>query len=326
MAKKIFVDGLDLGTQIKDEPFVLRKIGNVNKDGKVPLLISDRSGECSGECLEGVAKQITDGNVYNITAVIIARQRKPFLCVKKVTATTEYRPVELYGGLSAQKIGDYIAEINSMKSMVSHPGFKSLLDIALSENILKQLSRTPVTVAYYGTYAGGSLASCCVVSRMVLSSMASYTKHGNGFTSKEPDWQLLLTASLLHTVGRLRFFDNEDPFKRSLLGYNMPYSSILQSMLDEFIRTHQIALQEQDYVNLTNVLTCAVDDHSSFKAAVKEGSILRSMIGLYAECDAVDYEITNHDASENAGESYFFSPRLNRYLYNINSTPNKEAP
>ena len=94
----------------------------------------------------------------------------------------------------------------------------------------------------------------------------------------------------------------------------MNYFSTLQHSIETVIYKCNISISEDDIANLLNVLAVAVSNRTDTKAVSKDGSVLRHVIHLYGECDAIDYQMANHEAEE--GEEYFYSRGLRRYLVN----------
>lgn len=317
MAKTVFVENLTIGEQISEQVFGLKEIWP-EKDGKVRLTLLDKTGEvkaCISNALSNTFQLANYvGNVISVSGVVLAEKRLPYVVIKSLNVDgIDYRPTDIFNGLSEEKIAEYIADICALKEYVRHPGYKALCDACLTEDVLRKMSTVPVTIGYYGTYAGGALAATCAVTRMALSTMSSYVKRGNGFTTRKPDWSLLVCGALLHAYGRIFYFDEHDVFKKSVLGVTMNYFPILQNAIEDVIRKNDILLSPRDLGNLLNLLSVAVADSSGNKAISKDGSILRHIIGLYSECDAVDWELTHHEAQE--GEEYFYAPRLERYLF-----------
>jgi len=159
---------------------------------------------------------------------------------------------------------------------------------------------------------GGALAATCSVTYMVMSIMASYVYKSNGLYTRMPGWSTLLTASLLHAFGRIDYCDQKDPFKKSAIGLSMNYFCTLHQSIVSVIFRNNISISDSDLANLLNVLSVAVSGRTDTKAVTKDGSILRNVINLYGECDAIDYMMANHTAEE--GEEYFFAKKLRRYL------------
>jgi hypothetical protein len=144
--------------------------------------------------------------------------------------------------------------------------------------------------------------------------MAAYVHKGNGITTRMPDWDLMLCATLLHAYGRIDYCSDIDPFKKSARGVAMNYMSTLQHAIETVIIKDGIGLSEQEIANLLNILSVSVTTKTDTRAVSKEGAIVRYVLRLYAECDAIDYQLANHTPEE--GEEYFYSRRLSRYLMN----------
>lgn len=319
MGKRKYVRDLVIGEAMEGENFVLKSMADKPKDGRIAVTLSDKTG-----CVEGrIPPQVSDlawlkdhvNMVLNVKAIVLCEGKTPFLLIKEATEESDFKPCELYQGLKPEKVKQYIEDIEELKGYVKHPGYRALLDAALTKENLEEMGLTPATLNFYGRYAGGALAATDSITRMVAQSMQSYTRRSNGLTNRNPSWDVLLTACLLHQFGRLTYFD-ETHFKRSELGVALGYFPTLQTALQDVIRENAVPLTKQEIANLLNILDCSVSSKTETKAVSKEGPILRSMIRMYAECDSIDWEAANHEPAENEG-AYYYNPKLNRYVMEV---------
>lgn len=315
--KTTFCSELILGTAFENQPFVLESIGHTLND-KVAVTLSDRSGSANGCISKALFSQLSlsqcIGKVFFISAAVLVEMKQPLIVIRSMSECTEYQPAELFSGLSESMIATYTKNIQELKARVKNANYRRLLDICLSDSNLNRLSKLPASLNGHGLYIGGCLAATAVVTDLALYDGARYAKLANGIYSVAPNWDLLITAGLLHTYGMFRFYDENDPFKKSVMGVRMNYFPILQSSLERTMIEQGISLTDEEFGNLINVLQVAVGGKTTTKAISKDGSILRHTISLYRECDIMDYTAANHLPVE--GESFFYDRRSRRYFIN----------
>lgn len=315
--KTTYCSELILGTAFENQPFVLEHIGHTSGD-KIAVTLSDRSGYANGCIPKTLASQIAleqgIGKVYLISAAVLVDMKQPLIVIRTIAECTEYQPAELFSGLSEGMIATYTKNIQELKARVKNANYRKLLDICLSDSNLNRLSQLPASLNGHGLYLGGCLAATAVVTDLALYEGARYAKLANGIYSVAPNWDLLITSGLLHTYGMFRFYDENDPFKKSVMGVRMNYYPILQSSLERTLIEQDILLTDEEFGNLINVLQVAVGGKTSTKAITKDGCILRHTISLYRECDIMDYTAANHLPEE--GESFFYDRRSRRYFIN----------
>ena len=315
--KTIYCNELILGTAFENQPFVLESIRR-NTSDRIAITFSDRSGVANGCITKSIASEIhldqCIGKVFNISAAILVDAKQPLIVVRSISETNDYQPAELFSGLSEDMIQTYTKTIQELKNRVKNPNYRALLDVCLSAENIAKLGALPASHNGHGLYVGGCLAATAVITDLALYDGARYAKLANGIYSAAPNWDLLITAGLLHTYGRFQFYDGNDPFKKSVMGIRMNYFPILQSSLERTILEQKITLTEEEFGNLINVLQVAVSGKTSTRAITKDGSILRHTISLYRECDMMDYTAANHLSAE--GEDFFYDKRSRRYYIN----------
>lgn len=312
--KQIYANQMVFGTELNKQPFYLKKITEL-PGNQASVTLSDKTGTVEGfvqdiSLLAGVSQHI--GKAVSVSGRVMPEKRMPKLYILNLQLTTDYTPSDLNGGLEPERAAELIAMIKEVRKKITHAGYLQLIDNCLTDEVLQQYAKLPATHGLYGTYLGGALAATCTVTYMVMSSMAAYVKRGNGFSTKPPKWNVLLTASLLHAYGMIDYCDASDPFRKTARGVVMDYFSTLQHSLESVIIRKNIPLTDMEIANLLNILNVAVSRKTSSRSVSKDGAILRSILFLYGECDRIDMEIQNHQVTE--GEEFFYSPKLNRYL------------
>lgn len=316
--KKLFVKDLKIGMPILNELFCIKEFSAE----KGTFILTDRSGSVDALLVEPTDAlleliQTNIGSVFEVSGAVLNNpsQTTALSCLVKVrelSLASEFRPEDIFDGISPERVEFYIQQINAAKENIHHKGYRQLVDYCLSEETLRKLGNYPATHAFYGVYVGGALAATCSVTWMCMNCLASYVKRGNGISTQPPDWSLLVSAGLLHQIGRLKYFDENDPFKKSTRGVILNYFSTLQSTIEDAIRCNNFELSEEDIAKLLNTLNVATSGRTDTKAITKDGTVLRYILHLYSECDAYDWLSANHVKAE--GETFYYDTTLRRYV------------
>lgn len=313
---KKMLKSLVISESVTCEPFLLKEIkGHIVDKDTLSFVLADASGDMPAEVSTAVISEAAlsqlNNTVVAATGIVLARGRVPYLKVTELSVAEKFVSAEVLPGLPKAKVEECISDIHTLMGMIQNPHYAALVRAALTEENLRKLATLPATLNYYGRYNGGALAATNAVARMVTSSMASYTKRGNGMTTKDPSWSCLISASLLFTFGRMKYYTSTAPYKKSSAGAALGYFPCLQSCIEDVIRANNIPITQDEISLLLNVLNVSVSDKTEAKAVSKDGTILRHIIGLYAECDAYDWEIATADDTE---DSIHYSGKLKRYV------------
>lgn len=295
MSKK-FVKDLVVGESVNDV-YILSELSE-DKNGDYSITLSDKTGTINGLLPKSCFSRGMDtlvGAPVTFCGIVTNMGKSPYLKCRSLAIATCYKMSELVSGLSPAKKEEYIAIIRSIQEYIKNPHYKSLVDVCLTDEVLEKLATLPATLASYGRYAGGALASCAVISDMAVYIGKIYWKLGNGIYSRDFQWSLLLTAALLHTYGNIRYITADVPFKKTDVGNSMGLLAILQQSLQEICVSKQLTITDEEFADLINTLHASIYGTSSIKAVNKEGVMLRHIISLYNECDVFDHEVANAD-------------------------------
>lgn len=310
------VKNIVIGEKVENAYVILKTLHL--KNGVYVATFADKSGNVEGLIREDLVTEEVKSSIKG--AVCITAVSKPgnelsvLLQVKQIRKAEpgEYKSSELFDGLSEEKISEYKEIIRMCQSHVFHDGMAQLLKVTLTEENLDKLASMPATLNFYGIYKGGALAGSALISRMVLDCGIDYVKFFNGLHQRNIDWSLLLTSSLLNTFGVLKYLTPEAPFRKTQMGVDRGYPSILQSMLERIVYENNIPLSEEELSKIINVITCSVSSKTGVKATTKEGILLRHTLALYAELDMLDYGVSEYEPKDDE-ETYFFNSKLRRY-------------
>lgn len=310
--KQKYIKDLTIGESLNKEIFSIKNLCE-EKNGEKKMVLADNSGAANASvALCNLQCELLEGSVVEISGLVLAEGRDRLLRIKEIAICTDFLPAELFQCLSQTTKDECKAGINDLKSKIMHPGYRALVDACLTDAVLDRMAELPATLNLYGKYNGGALVATNAVGHMALTSMVAYSKRGNSLTTTPPSWSALTTASLLFLYGNIEFFTPQPPYKRTKVGIDMGYASLLQKMIEDAIHKNNILLSDADLAKLLNILKSSVEDKTSVKATSKDGAILRHTISLYSDCDSFDWELATH---EDAGENgYFYSTHLNRYV------------
>lgn len=305
-----------IAEKVSDMCVCLKRLSE--KDGVYHAVFSDVTTSVDGlirsDLVTDEIKSCVGGAVKLSAVVKPGAGREPIFNVKQIKKAnqSEYKSSDLFDGLSEEKIAEYISIIKQSMNQVKHEGFRRLLEVSLTDETLEKLSHMPATLAYYGRYKGGALAGAAVITKMVKDCGIDYVMHFNALHQGNVNWSLLLTASLLNTLGVLNYITPEVPFSKTAVGIERGYCSVLQSMLEKLVYQHNVPVSDVDLSRLLNVINCAVAQKTSVKATSKEGILLRHVLAMYAELDMLDFGINEHE-KETEEETHFYNAALRRY-------------
>ena len=314
MSDRKNVKDIMIGDRFNNHIFCLKEVKEM-PDGSANVIFSDKTGEITGTISPEKYLPLYKEWQNNATKVVgVATDTagmKAQILVRglALAEASEYNANELFIGLSKDTIDEYIGMIRKTIGYVKHPGFHSLLDVALDDVTL------PATLNRFGKYAGGALAEAALVSEMCLRACLAYVSHGNGLYSGGMDWSLLLTGALLSSYGNIRYL-TDMPWKRTPAGVQRGYMSILQSSIEKLVITHNIALDELDIARLLNILAASVSFKTEVKSTGKEGIALRHIMHVYQEMDMLDCGVEEYkeENAEEERESYFYNREIRSFV------------
>lgn len=292
-------------------------------EGKVVILKSLKNQSCeitdkSGVVVNGHIIPPTDeglvGKAVTITAVVKPGQnRQPFLNIKKIALAekSEYKPSELFDGLSKEVIDNYKKTITSAITAIKNPQLKALVEKCLTEENLQMMQIRPATLSKHGVYSGGALAATAIVTMFTRDIGVRYVTNANGLVEQKVDWSLLLSGALLHCLGSIEYYTDEEPFEKTEKGVYLGYHSCLQTMLLK--ASEDIEIADETLYKLFNIIQSACG--KGVRATSKEGIILRHCINMYSEMDAFDYGVAEKNVPYEEGErSYYYDQSMNRFI------------
>lgn len=306
---------LVIGDKVTDGVYCLYSMHKRND--KYDCVLKDRTGTLACElATERYEASMADlvGGAVKVTFIIINGQNTTSLGVIKALAAAEkgtFKPSELFDGLSTEKITEYTGIIKYHISKIPDPSIRSFVSQILTDDTLLKLSQIPASLGYHARYCGGALATTACVTKLVSQVGLQYVRGENGLYQVNLDWSLLLAASLLQCVGLPEYITSEAPFRKTDIGIERGYMSVLQHKI-EMAHFENKLISDDVLARILNILASSVPMKSGVKATHSEGKILRKCLHLYEELDIQDAEIAGHVVD--GDENYFFDSKLKGYI------------
>lgn len=305
--KKLFTNNLVSGEKFVKEAFLVKRIDD-------QLYFSDRKGKAKANIAPNKKITLTPETIYLVSGSIlpIGNECVLFISDAKEAEEGEYNPIDIYGALPEEKILEYKKEIRTLIGKIKHKGYQALVRVCLTDEVLERLSNITIPGETWGNYCGAPLAALSQVPFMACGCACSFVKRANGISHKEIDQDLLLTAGLLHEYARSAFVDTDNAERKSHIGIIMNHFALLVVMLERAkMQIEEGLLSEEAYALLINALEVSIT-RSATCAISREGMILRSIINLYHEIDAYDWQVILKPVDE--GEGYYYSNKIDCYI------------
>lgn len=309
--KNLYVDKIKPGMKVEDI-FMLKNI-------KDEWFLMDKKGTIKTVKSDLVKEELKDGIVVKVTGVAIAIKNELTVKLSAFTVAEEgtYNITDFCSAITEEKKEEYKTGIRALMKNIKHVGYRTLVENCLTEDVLERLGTITIPGEVWGCYQGAPLASTCIVPYMACGSSNSFEKRGNGISHKPIDQDMLLTAALLHEFARGVYVDETDPERKSLIGVTMHYFSLLVVKLQERRVGLEEILSELDFAKLINCLEVSVT-RSATCSVSREGMFLRSIISVYHEVDAYDWQVLLKPEEE--GREYYYSTRIGCYVVNSSSS------
>lgn len=308
-----------IGDRVNDGVYCLKSVNE--SQGNYAVVLKDKTGELlcelAKERFNDSLMQLIGGAVKTSFVVKNGINTQPLGAIKSIGKADagSYKPSDLFDGLSDEKITLYKNTIKECVNYIKRDDLKQLVAKILDEQMLSQLSKMPATTAYHGTYGGGALAATATITKLVMQSGFQYVMGQNGLYHPSLDWDILITASLLQYCGVPDYFTDTQPFKKTPIGLERGYLSVLQRKIELSNST----VDDFALARIINILSSSVPFKSGVKATSSEGVILRHCSIMYEELDQLDAGVAGYEAEE--GEEYFYDVKLRRNI----KLPEREA-
>lgn len=317
MEKKIFADRLieHVGEEITDL-FLLKSIGQrASLDGKkeyVELRFLDKSGEFTGYIYEDYMKPeyfTYKKRVVQLTGQIIVRKdASAKIYVSMMEEAAQYEDADYYNGLNPEEEGLYQEIIRQYTQKISHEGYRKLVS-SIYEDYQERIVHCPANLIGYNNYNGGVLAHTVAVVGVAVYSAKVLSKYCRG--QKEIDFNLLVTAALLHEVGKIDEYTTFPLAQRLSESVLISTSDLTARMVGGAIYRHEILLTKEEE-NLLYHLICVCSNEERFiKPMCTEAVILQKAYQMQTRVEALGFFLEEN--KDKVGSIY--DARLDNYVY-----------
>lgn len=315
MKQRQYCRDIVIGSTLESQTFVIKDVADCG-GRDVRLLLSDSSGELMSSCTREQYEPslFVKGAVLKVAGIVVADGIRPFLRIKKVEIATEYNPVELYNGLTPQQEQLHKTNIKNMlcENYITHEAYLVLCKTLLCDSVLDKLAVLPATLSWYGKYAGGALCSTATVATMVGGMASAYQNSLNPYCDGRGfDCSRLYAAALLRHCAMPYYIENIPPFRRN--NVLVDYPTLLRDVLVSTVRDNCINLSVEEVDILWADMVCSMNERGYSKPFDKEGVILRTAVFAYAECDMLDYAVSQLGTGYEGNHAW--DKELGRYLY-----------
>lgn len=215
--------------------------------------------------------------------------------VLKPQSSTDEDALKLSYHIEDAYLDEYEKELLKYATAVGNfvPGYRELLKAYLTKDTLKRMRTMPATHVRQGSPFGGMLHATYTVVKLVYQMGITYISCANGLHSfKEKralNWDLLLTAAILHLAGNFLYFDNELPHSKTTIGIEQGFSMCRQQYILSLISKKGIQLSQDDIASLFGVMARLNEQHDGVKKCRQEAILLNSAYHLFCEMDKYDY-------------------------------------
>ncbi len=321
MAKEIFASKALLGCQVSEQPFFLsefRQEENFKINGTVlkgyVLTLQDRTGEIKAFLpAEKWKKEHTAMicKVVNVWGIVLVNDA-PYIKLESLEIANEFEPRYFILGLTDKKKKLFVDLLYKQIAEVQDPELKGLLNAVFTPETISKMADYPASLKTYGNYHGGLLVSTTNIVYLVRKCKEIYNLCANGLYTGHIDtcdYDLLLTAALLHGIGRLREY-TPFPHKKSVEGKKLGSVALLQKSLYDICKASGVELSSDKEMSLMSIIIPAIDQKSQVKPVSKEAIFLKQAVEIYKACDERDKVASEYQGDEEV----FFSPEINAYV------------
>lgn len=316
--KTKYIDSFEAGMDLKSEAFFLRTIREMNINGEIfyKVRLEDKSGSIEASIpYSNFLKEYFDYENLPVLVDGIVSWAFNTLDVKiKIMKLPEgdIDLSELLVGLSKSKIDEYVSGLKKLISYVKEDtAYGKLLRAVFSEKRVLRMAELPATLMKVGHYNGGLLAETVTVAKMAIKMATAYIEIGNGLYTYNVNGDLLITAALLHNIGKIYEY-SDYPNKRTeqvlLTGSAVTLSTELMSIIHEC----DVEISNSDFQELLHCALSIDPSHAKVKSVCKEAEIVKMAYATFSVCDEIDSLVNLLKKEELSGIVY--CKKGNRYL------------
>lgn len=317
MGKTLFADRLieHVGEEISDL-FLLKNIGQrVSLDGKkeyVELRFLDKTGEFTGYLYEDYMKPeyfTYKKRVISLTGqVMLRKDASPKVFVSLLEEAAEYEDADFYNGLNPEEEELYWEIIKQYTQKISHKGYRDLVS-GIYEDYRERIVHCPANLVGYNNYNGGVLAHTVAVVGVAVYGAKVLAKYCRG--QREIDFNLLVTAALLHEVGKIDEYTTFPLAQRLSEGVLVSTADLSMRMIITAMQRWEISLTREEENLLHHLIGVCTNEERFIKPMCAEAVILQKAYQMQTKVEALGFFL-----EENKGKTgSIYDDRLDNYVY-----------
>lgn len=279
--------------------------------------------------LKGKTVQVSGLHEDGIPGVIAEKIK-----VKAIQLKSEEKEdlLKNYPHLEAGRLAEIIQLIKKYVTYVGRevPAYRQLLELVYGNgSLLKKMETMPATHIRQGSPLGGMLHATLAVTELAYNNAMHYISCANGvysFKSKKSlNWDLLLTAALLHLTGNFIYYDENIPHNKTNIGVEQGFSNCRQQFILKLAMCNHVPISDEDMSALLGVMARLNEQTEGVQKCRHEAYFLEAAYNLFQQVDSFDCAVADYlkEQKENADKEegntdvftqHVFLPVLNRYV------------
>lgn len=218
----------------------------------------------------------------------------------EIKSAEEEDVLQGYLHLDNETINQLITQIKKYISWVGKEvmPYRRLLECFYTDANIEKMKTMPATHIRQGSPLGGMLHATVMVTELAYSSALRYIKWANGVYSfgdnRSINWDLLLTAGLLHLAGNFIYYGEDIPHKKTDLGVEQGFSNCRQQYLLKLAIINHINISDDEMGALLGTMARLNEQKEGIQKCRHEAYFLENAYNLFQQMDSYDAEITSY--------------------------------
>lgn len=299
--------------------YILKKLEERNET--YFLVFEDSTGSVSASLYkEYVPKSISEwlNTPVKVRGFIDLSHGKPHIKIITMAQPSkeELSQVSLTKGLAEAEYSHLCDELNSLISNVGHVGYRELLNMTLKDCFVKKMADRPASLSAEASFVGGLLYKTVMITMIAFEQAKMYDNFSLSIyrNGQMVDTDLLLTAGLLHGIGKIREYTADAPFEKTELGYLQgPRELTMQTILAcrRSLRENGIEITDEEHARLSSVIT-SVYHENGLHSITLEGTLLNAANLAFKKTDTHISSIA--DAKQRNVSGFVYSHKHSGYI------------
>lgn len=317
MKKQIFAEKLGdyIGEEIT-EAFLLESIKHCDDTGGkreyLEFCFLDKTGGFSGYLFRDYMKREYYSyrkKVVLVTGQVILRKDSlPKLYLSQIEECREYDDLDYYHGLVPEEEKLYLEIIQRYAEKITHSGYQAVVKGAYMI-YGERIAKGPASLKEYNNYNGGILVHTVAVAGIAVYSAKILARYTKGM--REPDFNLLVAAALLHEIGKIEQY-TAYPFARRVdEGVLISSSNFTIQLIRQVMHACSIQITREDEYLLYHVIEACTSKDKFVRPMCVEAVILQYAYLMQTRIEAISF--FQWENSKRTGSIY--DERLNNYIY-----------